>query len=152
MLILFVAICLISSIPGTDLANLSLSVEPSSKSGQATPSNSSIKGFLLWEPEIASVNTDLFRQHCGGRAEVIPTFSPLLPIMCSARQDIVSCFGSKWNECVLKLEPETWLYIRRLIKRELFLIFAGKKVDISKIISESKRFAVENLVGLFRVQ
>ncbi|VDO04089.1 unnamed protein product [Rodentolepis nana] len=138
----------------SDLVNLSISASESSSSksvGQATPSNSSLRGFLMWEPELVSVKTNFFKQQCGGRSETILPFSTLLPIMHAARHDIISCFGNRWNECLFKLEPETWLYFRRLNKREVFLIFSGKKVDVSVITSESKRFGVENLAGLFRI-
>ncbi|VUZ50848.1 unnamed protein product [Hymenolepis diminuta] len=137
----------------SDMANLSLNtIESSSKSaGQTTPSSSSIRGFLIWEQELGLVKTDLFNQHCGGRGEIIPSFAPLLPIMRAARRDIVSCFDNRWNECLIKLEPETWLHFRRLNKREVFLIFSGKKIDVSRITSEAKRFGVENLIGLFQI-
>nr|CDS31574.2 mitochondrial carrier triple repeat protein [Hymenolepis microstoma] len=77
--------------------------------------------------------------------------SALTDLSCTLDMDHNPNFGNRWNECLIKLEPETWLYFRRLNKREVFLIFGGKKVDISGIISESKRFGVENLAGLFRI-
>ncbi|KAL5103196.1 hypothetical protein TcWFU_009264 [Taenia crassiceps] len=112
----------------TDLTTLSLSTEPSSKSTH-----------------------DLFTPHSGGLGEVIPASAPFLPIIYSARRDAISCFGQYWCECLVKLEPEIWLQIRRLNKRELFLIFFGKKVDILRVISESKQFWAERLTGLFSV-
>ncbi|KAH9281782.1 Solute carrier family 25 member 51 [Echinococcus granulosus] len=135
----------------SDISTLSLSTESSSKPIQGTPGCSSIGGFLLWEPELASITTDLFPLYSGGLSDVIPAFAPLLPIIYAVRGDVMSCFGQSWCECLVKLEPDIWLHLRRLNKREIFLTFFGKKVDISKVISESKRFWVEKLSDLFQV-
>ncbi|KAL5960925.1 hypothetical protein TSMEX_011341 [Taenia solium] len=135
----------------SDLATLPLSIEPSSKPTHGASGCSSIGGFLLWEPELASVTTDLFTLHSGGLNEVIPAFAPLLPIISAARGDAISCFGQSWCECLVKLEPDIWLQLRRLNKREIFLIFFGKKVDVLRVISDSKQFWAERLTGLFYV-
>ncbi|VDM16970.1 unnamed protein product [Hydatigera taeniaeformis] len=119
-----------------DLSTLSLSAESSSKLTQGTTDHSSIEGFLLWEPELVSVTTNLFTLHSGGLTEVIPAFAPLLPIIYAGREDTISCLGQTWCEYLIKLEPDTWLHLRRLNKREVFLIFIGKKVDILRVISE----------------
>ncbi|EUB57489.1 Chronic lymphocytic leukemia deletion region gene 6 protein [Echinococcus granulosus] len=119
----------------SDISTLSLSTESSSKPIQGTPGCSSIGGFLLWEPELASITTDLFPLYSGGLSDVIPAFAPLLPIIYAVRGDVMSCFGQSWCECLVKLEPDIWLHLRRLNKREIFLTFFGKKVDISKVIN-----------------
>ncbi len=41
--------------------------------------------------------------------------------------------GSRWSECLLKLEPDTWLLLRRLNNREVYLIFRGKKLDVNRV-------------------
>ena len=85
--------------PTSDASALSVvNVDPTLKSGSGNYSSS----FILWEPDLGLVNTDLFIPHSGGgRSEVIPAFAPYLPFLYAMRCDIVSWYAftkaNHWN-------------------------------------------------------
>nr|VZI23098.1 unnamed protein product [Spirometra erinaceieuropaei] len=112
------------------------SAPPTSTSASTQNVNGS---FICWDPDTYAVYSSLHTVHFIGDGgwRALPAAVPLLSLIASLREDTFACLQSRNFDALLKVEPDTWILCRRLNRREMYIVFTGKKMDLGRVLAQN---------------